>query len=92
LKSGIFAWRRPFLPHAEDDTTELVATTVADAAHYLDMALSASKRLHESTITAPSPGHLFFTLNVYRNHPGGTVIVPSRSRIWRSLELTTIKH
>lgn len=69
----------------EDDATELVAATVADAAHYLDVALGASRRLHESstttTTTTTSAGHLFFTLNVYRNHSGGAVIIPSRSRI-----------
>ncbi|KAL5970948.1 hypothetical protein TSMEX_001255 [Taenia solium] len=66
----------------EDDATELVASTVADAAHYLDVALGASRRLHESTTTTTttsttSPSHLFFTLNVYRNHSGGTVIIPT---------------
>nr|CDS21798.1 kinesin protein [Echinococcus granulosus] len=76
LKSGIFAWKRPFSPHVEDDTTELVAATMVDAAHYLDVALGASRRLHESATTTTTPGHLFFTLNVYRNHSSGTVTTP----------------
>ncbi|EUB60953.1 kinesin family member 26 [Echinococcus granulosus] len=78
LKSGIFAWKRPFSPHVEDDTTELVAATMVDAAHYLDVALGASRRLHESATTTTTPGHLFFTLNVYRNHSSGTVTTPNK--------------
>lgn len=77
LKSGVFSWKRALFSRTEVDATELVAATVAEAAHYLDVALDASRRLNEASIAAEGPAHFFFTFNVYRNYTGGAASVSS---------------
>ncbi|KAM7536142.1 hypothetical protein Aperf_G00000101339 [Anoplocephala perfoliata] len=77
LKQGAISWKRTISCCSDDETTELVAATVAEAAHYLDAALEFSRRLQESSDTSKTPGHLFFTFHVYRNHSGVSVTIPS---------------
>ncbi|KAM3181580.1 hypothetical protein ACTXT7_014090 [Hymenolepis weldensis] len=84
LKSGAFSWKRAISSsRLDDDKTELVAATVAEAAHYLDIALEVSRRHYEASGSSKSPRHLFFALNIYRNHSGASATAQSKYRISR---------
>ncbi|VDN96862.1 unnamed protein product [Rodentolepis nana] len=78
LKSGVFTWKRALSSsRLDDEKTELVAATVAEAAHYLDIALEVSRRHHEVSGSAKSQRHLLFTFNIYRSHSGLSATAPS---------------
>uniref|UniRef100_A0A5K3EGU6 Kinesin motor domain-containing protein n=1 Tax=Mesocestoides corti TaxID=53468 RepID=A0A5K3EGU6_MESCO len=83
--SGTSSWKKICSSRSDDEATELVATNVVEAARYLDMALAASKRLHDvhlnalpAATTNTSVGHLFFTFHIYRNFSGGVVTASNK--------------
>lgn len=84
LKSGVFSWKRAISSsRLDDEKTELIAATVAEAAHYLDIALEVSRRHYEVSGSSKSPRHLFFAFNIYRSHSGASATAPSKYRISR---------